>query len=42
MEVVIVDDNPVNLTVMEHLVGRVDGASPRLFRRSEEGLSWCR
>jgi len=42
MEVVIVDDNPVNLTVMEHLVGRVDGAEPRIFRRSEEGLSWCR
>ncbi|MCX7229946.1 MAG: response regulator [Burkholderiales bacterium] len=42
MEVVIVDDNPVNLTVMEHLVGRVGGAEPRIFRRSEEGLSWCR
>ncbi|MCA3178154.1 MAG: response regulator [Burkholderiaceae bacterium] len=41
MDVVIVDDNPVNLTVMEHLVSRVDGASPRVFRHSEEGLSWC-
>ncbi|MEI7443566.1 MAG: HD domain-containing phosphohydrolase [Burkholderiales bacterium] len=41
MEVVIVDDNPVNLTVMEHLVGRVDGAEPRIFRDSEAGLTWC-
>jgi putative two-component system response regulator len=41
MDVVIVDDNPVNLTVMEHLVSRVDGASPRVFRHSEEGLVWC-
>ncbi len=42
MDVVIVDDNPVNLTVMEHLVSRVDGASPRGFRHSEAGLAWCR
>ena len=42
MDVVIVDDNPVNLTVMEHLVSRVDGASPRAFRHSEVGLEWCR
>lgn len=42
MEVVIVDDNPVNLTVMEHLVGRVDGAEPRAFRDSSAGLDWCR
>ena len=42
MEVVIVDDNPVNLTVMEHLVSRVDGATPRSFRFSERGLQYCR
>lgn len=41
MEVVIVDDNPVNLTVLEHLVSRVDGAEPRVFRDSEAGLAWC-
>jgi response regulator RpfG family c-di-GMP phosphodiesterase len=42
MEVVIVDDNPVNLTVMEHLVSRVEGATPRSFRISERGLQYCR
>jgi putative two-component system response regulator len=42
MEVVIVDDNPVNLTVMEHLVSRIDGATPRSFRVSERGLQYCR
>lgn len=41
MDVVIVDDNPVNLTVMEHLVGRVDGANARAFRLGEPGLAWC-
>jgi len=42
MDVLIVDDNPVNLTVMEHLVGRVDGATARAFRLGEPGLAWCR
>jgi putative nucleotidyltransferase with HDIG domain len=42
MDVVIVDDNPVNLTVMEHLVKRVDGATPRIFRFAEPGLDYCR
>jgi putative two-component system response regulator len=42
MDVVIVDDNPVNLTVMEHLVSRVDDAAPRVFREGEAGLAWCR
>ena len=41
MDVVIVDDNPVNLTVMEHLVSRVDGAVPRSFRGAEQGLAYC-
>jgi response regulator RpfG family c-di-GMP phosphodiesterase len=41
MNVVIVDDNPVNLTVMEHLVGRVDGATARSFRHGEPGLAYC-
>ena len=41
MDVVIVDDNPVNLTVMEHLVSRVDGAVPRSFRGAEQGLASC-
>jgi putative two-component system response regulator len=42
MDVVIVDDNPVNLTVMGHLVSRIDGAVPRSFRISEQGLQHCR
>jgi putative nucleotidyltransferase with HDIG domain len=42
MDVVIVDDNPVNLTVMAHLVSRVDDASPHIFRDGETGLTWCR
>jgi putative two-component system response regulator len=42
MEVVIVDDNPVNLTLMEHLVGRIEGASPRTFQDASRGLAWVR
>jgi putative two-component system response regulator len=42
MDVVIVDDNPVNLTVMEHLVSRIDGAVPRIFRHCDPALVYCR
>jgi putative two-component system response regulator len=42
MQVVIVDDNPVNLTVMEHLVSRIDDARPHCFKHPREGLAWVR
>lgn len=41
MQVVIVDDNPVNLKLMESLVKRVDDCTPLVFQDSEAGLDWC-
>ena len=41
MHVVIVDDNPVNLKLMESLVKRAGDYTPRVFQDSAEGLAWC-
>jgi putative two-component system response regulator len=41
MQVVIVDDNPVNLKLMESLVKRVDDCAPLVFQSSAAGLDWC-
>jgi putative two-component system response regulator len=42
MRIVIVDDNPVNLKLMESLVKRADSEyQPLLFQESSEGLAWC-
>jgi response regulator RpfG family c-di-GMP phosphodiesterase len=41
MRIVIVDDNPVNLKLMEGLVKRTGEVETLLFRDSGEGLDWC-
>lgn len=41
MQVIIVDDNPVNLKLMESLVRRAGNYQPRTFQDSAEGLAWC-
>jgi putative two-component system response regulator len=41
MQVVIVDDNPVNLKLMESLVKRAGDYTPLVFQDSAEGLDWC-
>lgn len=41
MQVVIVDDNPVNLKLMESLVKRVGECTPLVFQDSSAGLDWC-
>lgn len=41
MQVVIVDDNPVNLKLMESLVKRAGDYTPLVFQDSAEGLEWC-
>ncbi len=41
MNVVIVDDSPINLTVMTNLVRRLPGGRPTEFQVAAEGLAWC-
>jgi len=41
MQVIIVDDNPVNLKLMESLVKRAGDYLPITFQDSGEGLAWC-
>jgi putative two-component system response regulator len=41
MQVVIVDDNPVNLKLMESLVKRAGDYTPLVFQDSAAGLEWC-
>lgn len=41
MQVVIVDDNPVNLKLMESLVKRAGEHTPLGFQDSAAGLAWC-
>lgn len=41
MNVAIVDDTPLNLTLMARLVGRLPGATPVAFDRALQGLAWC-
>jgi len=41
MQVVIVDDNPFNLKLMESLVKRAGNHAPLLFQSSAAGLEWC-
>lgn len=41
MDVVIVDDTPTNVTLMQVLVGRIEGCRPRTFTESAAGLQWC-
>jgi len=41
LNVVIVDDSEINLTLFRALVGRIEGAVPRPFLASAEALEWC-
>ncbi len=41
MNVVIVDDTQINVTLMQALVNRIDGCKPICFTDSATGLAWC-
>lgn len=41
MDVVIVDDTPINITLMQGLVTRLGGCKPTCFTSPEEGLAHC-
>lgn len=41
MNVVIVDDTQINVTLMQALVNRIDGCKPICFTNSATGLAWC-
>lgn len=41
MSVLIVDDNPTNLMVLRHLVGRMDNCEPLTMNSAEDALLWC-
>ncbi len=41
MNVVIVDDQQINVTLMQALIGKVEGCVPVPFTDSRRGLAWC-
>jgi putative two-component system response regulator len=41
MDVVIVDDNLTNVTLLKHLVRRLEGCQPHTFTDARAGLDWC-
>ena len=41
MQIIIVDDNPLNLRRMQDLIARAGEAPPRTFPDSAEALAWC-
>jgi putative two-component system response regulator len=41
MQVLVVDDVELNLTLMRHMVGRLPDCEPVLFDSSEAALRWC-
>ncbi len=41
MNVVIIDDNQINVTLLTHLIKKVEHCIPFGFTVSAEGLSWC-
>lgn len=41
MDVVIVDDTRINVTLMHALVGKVGGCRALTFTDSEQALTWC-
>lgn len=41
MNVVIVDDQQINVTLMQALIGKVGGCTPVPFTDSRRGLTWC-
>lgn len=41
MNVIVVDDTPINVTLISHLVRRLEDAVPVDFTDSVKGLAWC-
>jgi putative two-component system response regulator len=41
MNVVIVDDTQINVTLMQALINRIEGCKPIGFTASQAGLQWC-
>lgn len=41
MNIVIVDDTQINVTLMQALVNRIEGCKPICFTESSAGLAWC-
>lgn len=41
MEVAIIDDTPVNLALMQAMVGRIEHCESHAFVDPREGLAWC-
>ncbi len=41
MNVVIVDDTQINVTLMEALIKKIEGCRPVCFTESSKGLQWC-
>ncbi|HLA35309.1 MAG TPA: HD domain-containing phosphohydrolase [Rhodocyclaceae bacterium] len=41
MQIVIVDDTQINLTLMDALIRRIEGCMPMCFSDSAKGLAWC-
>ncbi len=41
MNVIVVDDTPINVTLLSHLVGRLDDSVALGFTVPQEGLAWC-
>jgi len=41
MNILIVDDNEVNLSLLGHLVNQLDGCRPVTFSDSTQALEWC-
>lgn len=41
MNVIVVDDTPINVTLISHLVGRLEGCTAIGFTIPQEGLAWC-
>ena len=41
MNVVIIDDTQINVTLMQALVNRIDGCKPLCFTAAQTALDWC-
>lgn len=42
MNVVVVDDTPINVTLISHLIRRHEGCVPVEFTDPQKGLAWCK
>jgi putative two-component system response regulator len=41
MNVIVVDDTPINVTLISHLIGRLEDSTAIGFTMPQEGLTWC-